>query len=426
MYQSIFQIEKPLLNKEGLRGLFRIKTVLTGLGIALLLSLFIYLDYFGFRKPETAVAAITSLSALTGFYLLLVSRGSVLFWCGFFIGLLWFYWIGFSFRYYGVAWLIPFMMLFVAIGYGLFFRLIGLFRHPFIRALLLLGFSYFHPLSFNWFIPEVTLVHSFFGILKWQFALFLSALALFETLPGKYRGAALLPLLLSVNTDFGKHLPLPETKIMLSDSGVDQAKKWDEDYLPETIENNIATILEATNEGYDMVVLNESVFPMFLNTDINLTKQLQELSNDIVIVAGALYSDGKNAYNSTYYFDHGRLYIANKVVLVPFGEEIPLPKFMAKWINDTFYNGAEDYHTAKKPIDLKLSTGRFRNAICYEATREELFAQNPKQMIAISNNAWFTPSVEPTLQKILMEYFSRKYGTVIYHSANMGISTTIH
>jgi len=114
------------------------------------------------------------------------------------------------------------------------------------------------------------------------------------------------------------------------------------------------------------------------------------------------------------------------VILVPFGEEIPLPKFFAEIINKIFYNGAEDYKTAKKPVDLKLSTGEFRNAICFEATRDELFVDHPKAMIAISNNAWFTPSIEPTLQKLLLEYFSRKYGTVIYHSANMGISKVIH
>jgi apolipoprotein N-acyltransferase len=425
MYKSLFKIEKPHFGTAEAKSFFRLKIIAVALLTALLFSAFIYLYYFGFHQ-EFAVAVITSLSALGAFYLLLTQNRNTLFWSGFFISLFWFYWIGFSFRFYGVTWLIPFMIFFVSFTYGLLFWVIGLFTHPLPRALLFLLFSYIHPVSFNWFIPELTLIHSFFGIEKWQFALFLAAIVLFISLPLKYKITSLLPLLLAINPTYNQKLPLPETKIMLTDSGVDQRRKWDEAYLPETIENNIATILDAINEKYDMVILNESVFPMFLNTDINLTKQLQELSKDIVIVAGALYSDGKNAYNSTYYFDKGKVYIANKVILVPFGEEIPLPKFMAKWINKIFYNGAEDYHTAKKPIDLKLSTGTFRNAICYEATREELFEGNPKQMIAISNNAWFTPSIEPTLQKLLMEYFSKKYGTVIYHSANKGISTTIH
>ena len=37
-------------------------------------------------------------------------------------------------------------------------------------------------------------------------------------------------------------------------------------------------------------------------------------------------------------------------------------------------------------------------------------------MIVISNNAWFTPSIEPILQKQLLRYYAKKYGISIYHS----------
>lgn len=425
MLHNLIKIEKPHFGWNAFISLFRMRPFLTGAGTALLLAAFIYLDYFGF-EVTLLLRTAESLLAIAAFYLLLTRPRATLFWAGFFTGTLWFYWIAFSFRYYDVAWLMPFMILFVALGYGLFFWIIGLFSHPMPRALLFALFSYFHPMSFNWFIPELSLIHTFFGIEKWQFTLFLLAIALIASLPRWYKVAGLLLLAAAYNPDYDSRLALPDAKVMLTDSHVAQNKKWEEAYLPETIENNLATILDAINNRYEMVILNESVFPMFLNTDINLTKKLQELSHDIVIVAGALYHDGTSAYNSTYYFDKGKIYIANKVILVPFGEEIPLPSFLAKWINALFYNGAEDYKTAKKPVDLKLSTGTYRNAICFEATRDELYTGNPRAMIAISNNAWFTPSIEPTLQKLLLEYFSKKYGTVIYHSANKGISTVIH
>ena len=46
-------------------------------------------------------------------------------------------------------------------------------------------------------------------------------------------------------------------------------------------------------------------------------------------------------------------------------------------------------------------------------------------MILISNNGWFVPSVEPTLQRLLLEYYSHRYGTFIYHSVNMSDSYII-
>jgi len=46
-------------------------------------------------------------------------------------------------------------------------------------------------------------------------------------------------------------------------------------------------------------------------------------------------------------------------------------------------------------------------------------------MILLSNNGWFTPSTEPTLQKLLLQYYSKKYGTTVYHSVNMSESYVV-
>jgi hypothetical protein len=129
-----------------------------------------------------------------------------LFWSGFFIGLFWFYWIGFSFRYYDALYLIPLMMLFVSLGYGIIFWAIGIFKNPLPRVILFTLLSYLHPLSFNWFIPELTLLDTLFGIQKWQFGLFLLSIALFIELRSWYKSIALLALLASIN--YNSHQPL--------------------------------------------------------------------------------------------------------------------------------------------------------------------------------------------------------------------------
>ena len=46
-------------------------------------------------------------------------------------------------------------------------------------------------------------------------------------------------------------------------------------------------------------------------------------------------------------------------------------------------------------------------------------------MIVLSNNGWFVPSTEPTLQKLLLLYYNKKYDTTIYHSINMSPSYII-
>ena len=90
------------------------------------------------------------------------------------------------------------------------------------------------------------------------------------------------------------------------------------------------------------------------------------------------------------------------------------------FINDLFYNGAKDYEVALKPTTFNIKNEKFRNAICYEATSDEIYKDlDSKYIIVSSNNAWFTPSIEPTLQKLLLKYYAKKYKVLIYHSTNM-------
>jgi apolipoprotein N-acyltransferase len=54
-----------------------------------------------------------------------------------------------------------------------------------------------------------------------------------------------------------------------------------------------------------------------------------------------------------------------------------------------------------------------------------MYRDAPPYMIAISNNGWFTPSIEPTLQKLLMRLYAKRYGKIVWHSANESVSEVI-
>jgi apolipoprotein N-acyltransferase len=413
----------PSFTIKNLRGYFTTIYIIKGFIIAFLLSVFIYLHYFGLEN-QLFLQIISTLTALSAFFMLLRCERETLFWAGAFTALLWFYWVPFSFRYYDLSYLIPLLSLFFSFVYGMIFWFVGLFS-PLLRVVAILALSYIHPLNYNWFVPEMAFIDSFFGIHKWQFGLILLSMALFIMIRHPLRYLALLLMIAAINFTPISPLPLPKQSIYLSALHTKQEIKWDEAYRDESIQTNLNIIYNALSKKYDIVVLSESAFALFLNQTPTLMQKLKTLSKDITIVTGALYFDGKNSFNSTYYFIDGQMQVANKVVLVPFGEEIPLPKFISRFINKIVYDGAEDYIAANKPSDINIHGEIFRNAICYEATRNELFEDNPKFMIATSNNAWFTPSIEPTLQKLLLRYFSRLHKTVIFHSANMGENALI-
>jgi apolipoprotein N-acyltransferase len=164
-----------------------------------------------------------------------------------------------------------------------------------------------------------------------------------------------------------------------------------------------------------------------LNQNKKLLSLLKEKSKYISIIAGSLYQKNNIYHNSTYFFDDQQMQIAHKVVLIPFGEAVPLPEKLRHFINDIFYNGAKDYDSAEVATDFVIKGITFRNAICYEATTDKIFQDmKGKYMIAISNNAWFTPSIQPVLQKLLLKYYALKYDVKIFSVSNMSDNSVIN
>jgi len=282
---------------------------------------------------------------------------------------------------------------------------------------MLFALSFFEPFDWNWMQIELLFVDSYIGVFKYQLFFVLAALSLPNYLKFKYKDASLFLLILALNftPSIEKEAPL---KIKLVSTDISQDKKWIRASLRPTISMAFKEIKNARDAGYDLVVFPESVFPLYMNKSQKLIDQLLLYSQDISIVAGSLYKENGNNYNVTYMFENGKYQMAKKLVLVPFGEYIPLPKFAQDFINDMFFAGQSDFVTAEKATDFTIKGIKFRNAICYEATCAEIYEGEVNYVIATSNNAWFAPSIEPTLQKLLMRYYARKNETTIYHSAN--------
>jgi len=380
--------------------------------IAVNFSSFIYFEHYGLTCK-----ALNTLSALIAYSLLLHVKPRIILISGFLIGLLWFYWIGYSFEYYHVSYMIPIITVGFGFVYLLFFGVLALTQKIWLRAIFLFILSFIEPFDYNWMVLELPFIESYFGVAKWQFVLILVALTFFLTCKEKRRYGAILILLAAINYTTPQKV-MPDLKIKLISMDIPQELKW-KPFMEAKINTfNFKAIDLAIKEGYDLVILPESAFALFLNMRPDLVEILKEKSMNISIITGALYYENRNNYNVTYLFQDGKESVAKKMTLVPFGEYIPLPKFIREYVNQTFFDGASDYISADAPTDFIIKGIKFRNAVCYEATCEELYRDKPKYMIAISNNAWFMPSIEPTLQNLLMRYFAQRHGTIIFHAAN--------
>jgi apolipoprotein N-acyltransferase len=388
------------------------KDIIYGLLTTLFFSVFIYFEYFGITfKLLNTLFGILAL----GMFLYIPKRAILI--AGFFIGLVWFYWIGYSFKYQGVGYMTPIITFGFCIIYMLFFGILALSEKVYIRAILLFLLSFFEPFDWNWLQIELIFVDSYIGVYKYQLATVLLSLTLINYTPKPYKFTPLLLIFLALNFNYPKQEDAP-LKIKLIQTDIKQDKKWLRESLKPTILFAYKKIDEAIKQNYDVIVFPESFFPLYMNKTPKLINELSKLSKNITIVAGSLSKEKNKNYNVTYKFENGNYSIAKKLVLVPFGEYIPLPAFAKDFINNTFFSGASDFVTAKKPTDFIIKGVKFRNAICYEATCQEIYEGDVNFVIAISNNAWFEPSIEPTIQKLLMRYYARKNGVTIYHSAN--------
>lgn len=397
-----------------------IELLLLPLVIAFFFSAFIYWEHFGLTS-----AVLNTISALIALYGLLHAPKKTVLISGFWIGLFWCYWIGFSFQYYGLGWAVGLVALGFGIVYSLYYGTMALSSNPFVRAVILFGLTFFWPMDFNWMQPELIFVESYLGFAKWQFALILFALAATASFSGLNKGLPLLLLLGAVQT-LPPAPPLPDVKIKLISTDISQDFKWQGERLGQTIQENFDAIDDAIAQGYDLVVLPEAAFPLYMNHYDNITEALTERSRYITILTGTLHEENGLNYNVSYLFQDGKITVAKKTILVPFGEYIPLPKFLRGWVNRAIFGGGSDFVTAENPTDFRIDGVKFRNAICYEGTRKELYTPEVRYMIAISNNGWFKPSIEPTLQKLLIRFYARQNNTVVFHAANGGGSGVVY
>lgn len=339
---------------------------------------------------------------------------------GFLVGLFWFYWIGFSFVYFGFGYLIPLISIIVALIYMLLFALALASPNLLYRGFWLLIMSLIHPFGFDWMKIDSFFAYSYFGVGKESFFLIIMAMIFFKLAWDYLKGFfALGVLFLCFALDFRIHTPpsLP-FKIDLLHTNFPQDFKWQKENTQKNSRYLLSVIFSSIQQGNQIIVLPETAFP-FLLEHSHYFDTLKKMSLQSTLVVGAVRKVDSKLYNSSYIFQNGEVQIFNKVILAPFGEKIPLPDFLAKPLNRIFLGDHAPQFTSSEEFGIfTFNEIPIKSAICYEGTREEAYKQPTPFLIVISNNAWFPHTIEPALQKNLMKYYARLYQTTILHSSN--------
>lgn len=388
--------------------------------LAFIFSLPIYLNYYTYLNEEY-FPYINSFFALIAIYTYINIDKRYSFAFGFFIGIFWFYWIGLSFRYTNSPYLAYIIPIIISIIYGVLLWFALIFNNKIFRAITISLISYVVIFGFDWFVPDIMLSFSVFKVDKIYFVAIVTIITIISIKQLKiFRFLAIFLLFFTIDFDINK-TRIPNERIMLTQTNIQQNIKWDSKSLNNIVNYNINLIQNAINNNYEIVVLPETAFPFILNMELykDVISKLKELSHRITIITGAQRYEQFRIYNTTYIFSNGNYTFADKIFLAPFGEYMPIPGFIADFFSKVFNITYFTFDKQNKnPVNISAGRLIFRNAICYEATTKMAYRDNPKYMMLISNNMWFKPSSEPVLQMMLIKYYARLHNTVVFHSAN--------
>lgn len=195
---------------------------------------------------------------------------------------------------------------------------------------------------------------------------------------------------------------------------------------------------EAAEQGADIVVWPESIFPYRLNRNTSLRVFVSELAADceVTLIVGALYRDEEeNSYNTLYMVTPDGVISDNvyhKRHLVPFGEYVPLRELFMTLIPPLAELSAldDDLTPGTETALFDTEWGKLGSLICFDSIYEELTRASAKDganlmMLPSNDSWWFSDSVETYQNETQAMLRAIESGRYLVRAGNTGISSIV-
>ena len=219
------------------------------------------------------------------------------------------------------------------------------------------------------------------------------------------------------------------SNIRLVQPNIAQELKWDNDILEDNFLTHLRMNLSKGAEKNTAFIWGETASPYFLDIDLfNKRRATQTLPNNSLLITGMLRKDGNKYYNSLVVIskDGSILGVYDKTHLVPFGEYIPLKKWLP--LNKV----TAGYTDLSKGEGLKVINPEilppFTPIICYEiifSGRIKPKNQRPDWFLNITNDGWYGKTSGPYQHFAKARIRAVEEGIPVVRVANTGISAII-
>ena len=215
---------------------------------------------------------------------------------------------------------------------------------------------------------------------------------------------------------------------------VRQDVKWDERYESMILSRQIKLQREAVKAGAQFVVWPEAAMPFAFERDLTgvaLANILVETGAYTLLgsVDYTFVNEEANFSNSAYLVGpNGIEGKYSKMHLVPFGEYIPLIKYLG-FVDRLVKGAAGNFNAGTEAKVFRLPQGSFSVIICYEAIFGELVRRFRKEgaelLVNITNDAWFGDTSAPRQHLAMAAFRCVENHCWMVRTANTGISAVV-
>jgi apolipoprotein N-acyltransferase len=225
-------------------------------------------------------------------------------------------------------------------------------------------------------------------------------------------------------------------KVTIVQGNIDQSIKWNPSYQAETIGIYRRLSLSAKPFGPDLVVWPETAVPLFFQDGEELALKVVET----IRRSGAHFIFGSPAYgrhrDSIHYYNRAYLVSPSgdvidaydKVHLVPFGEYVPLKRFLP--FVGRLVVAAGDFKSGQDPAPLSLPQAGAGVLICYESIFPEpartMTRKGARILLNLTNDAWFGMTSAPHQHLSMAVFRAVENRRPLARAANTGFSAFIN
>ena len=227
----------------------------------------------------------------------------------------------------------------------------------------------------------------------------------------------------------------PHINVAVVQANIDQSVKWKPSVQLQTLETYFKLSRSVGHSKPALVVWPETALPFFYQDAPSLSPKMRELSTEL----GALLLFGSPAYKrigrKISYYNRAYLITPDRPLtqhydkrhLVPFGEYVPLKKYLP-FINH-LVQAAGNFAQGIRQDPLKEKGLSLGVLICFEAIFPELARDLSREganlLVNITNDAWFGLTSAPYQHLSMAVFRSVETGIPMIRAANTGFSAFI-